>query len=322
MREVRQGLLITKIALTLGLYFLSPSPGSQASSNNEIVTLANIPPKRSGERDPSARELLETWLAGYGWDSHKRFDQERYEILDRRVTWIDKGRALLQFRILPLTGDAISLAAKRCPGRGKPIEIQVYYQWTNNEKRWTALANRGDPGFEACPKDELWTSEQVDKIVAPPPLTPIARIARKDVIVPAQGTLERSAVLDSLRPSFEKTFGPPIQFRVETLRIAGDIAWAVVHPQRLEGRPISSHDWNAGVGICEQSPTSAVAQFWMRKRGGVWRIAWKNSLCATDSISDLGYLIGAPPQLVGLDAWPDTDFMPVDDPQYFKLWWP
>jgi hypothetical protein len=33
-------------------------------------------------------------------------------------------------------------------------------------------------------------------------------------------------------------------------------------------------------------------------------------MCADDSISDQGDLIGAPPQLVGKDAWPEREFMP------------
>jgi hypothetical protein len=322
MTRVCNRLLIAGLSFVLGVQLQTLLAAAQAPARNEIVTLGNDPPQKSGERDPSARALLQTWLAGYGWDKDKRFDQERYEIVDRRLTWKDRGRALLQFRVLPLDGDAMALAAKRCPGRGRPIEMQIYYQWTREAGRWTALANRGDPGFEACSTNELWTRDQLDRIVDPPPLPSIAPVARKDITTPPQGSPERAAVLDALRTAFETTFGPPIQFRVDTLRLAGDFAWAVVHPQRPGGESISKKDWDAGVGSCEQSRTSAVAQFWMRRRGGAWRAAWSNGVCASDSISQLGYLIGAPPQLVDLDAWPDTDFMPVDDPQYFGLWQP
>jgi hypothetical protein len=322
MSRVRRPLLIAGLSIVLGFYLQSSFAAAQAPAPNDIVTLGNEPPQRSGERDPSVRALLETWLAGYGWNKGRRFDQERYEIVDRRLTWKDKGRALLQFRVLPLDGDAMALAAQRCPGRGRPIEMQIYYQWTSDAGRWTALANRGDPGFEACSKDELWTRDQLDMIVDPPQFPPITPVARKDITTPPQGSPERAAVLDALRPSFETMFGPPIQFRVETLRMAGDFAWVVVHPQRPGGVSISKKDWDAGVGSCEQSRTTAVAQFWMRRRGGAWQAAWRNGVCASDSISQLGYLIGAPPQLVDLDAWPDADFMPVADPQYFRLWQP
>src|ERR1035437_10227279 len=138
---------------------------AQAGTAHEIVLLPNKPPQRSGNRDPSAQALIETWLGGYGWDKDKRFDLERYEIVSRRVVWGEFGRALLQFRVLPIDDDAVALAAKRCPGRNGPIEMQIYFQWGADNKLWTALANRGDPGLAPCSSDELWTGAQAEKIV-------------------------------------------------------------------------------------------------------------------------------------------------------------
>lgn len=61
----------------------------------------------------------------------------------------------------------------------------------------------------------------------------------------------------------------------------------------------------------------------MRKAGGSWGVAWGGpaGVCATDSIADLGYLVGAPPQLVERESWSDDSFFPVEDPQFFELWW-
>lgn len=295
---------------------------AQADAAREIIRLPNKPPQRSNNRDPSAQALLETWLSGYGWGKDKRFDLERYEIVNRRVVWGEFGRALLQFRVLPLDGDAMTLAAKRCPGRNRPIEMQIYFQWTAEYKLWTALANRGDPGFEPCSKDELWTGEQVELIVNPPPFPAPPRIARRDVVTPQQGSPERKAILDGLRPTFEQAFGKPIEFRVSSLRVAAGFAWVVVHPQRPNGVPISKAQWDKAVGPCDQDPAGVVAQFWMRKRNDGWHVGWSGGFCAGDSIIQLGYLIGAPPQLADLDAWPNTDFMPVGEPQYFDLWKP
>lgn len=295
---------------------------AQADAAREIVTLPNKPPQRSNNPDPSAPALIETWLSGYGWGKDKRFDLERYEIVNRRVVWREFGRALLQFRVLPLDGDAMALAAKRCPGRNRPIEMQIYFQWSPDNKLWTALANRGDPGFKPCSNDELWTSEQVEKIVNSPPLPVPPKISQKDVVTPQPESPERKAILDGLRPTFETTFGKPIEFRVSSLRVGAGFAWVVVHPQRPNGMLISKKQWDAAVGPCEQDRATAVAQFWMRKRDDGWKVGWKNGLCASDSIAHQGYLIGAPPQLVELDEWPGTDFMPVEDPQYFELWRP
>jgi hypothetical protein len=297
---------------------------AQADAAPETITLPNKPPERSADRDPSATALLETWLAGYAWDEDKRFDTERYEIISRRVTWKPFGRALLQFRVLPLDGDAMALAAERCPGRNRPIEAQIYFQWTEEYGLWTALGGRGDPASETCPDDELWTADQVEKIVNPPPLPVPPKISAQDVVTPAPGSPERKAILDDVRPAFEKLFGAPIEFQVKTLRVADGFAWATLHPQRPDGEPISEKDWKAAVGECEQNRKTAAAQLWLRQRNGQWTIGWggPTGVCATDSIADLGYLIGAPPQLVGKDKWDDTEFMPIEDPQYFDLWGP
>lgn len=306
---------------------VAPDPAAaQAAAAPEIVTLPDVKPTRSRDRDPSARALIETWLDGYGWGADKHFDRERYEIVARRVAWGELGRAFLQFRVLPLAGDAMALAAQRCPGRTRPIEMQIYFQWNDDPdfRWWTALANRGDPGFESCSDDELWTPEQVGKIVAPPPLPEPPKITMADVVTPAKGSADYDGILAVLRPGFEELIGRPIELRPATLRVAAGFAWVSVNPRRPGGAPISEADWNAKVGACEQDPETAVAQFWMRKRDGRWSIGWgkPTDLCAGDSIGGHGYLIGAPPQLVELDDWGDRSFMPVDDPQYFQLWEP
>jgi hypothetical protein len=295
---------------------------AQADTAREIVLLPNKPPERSGERDPSSQALVETWLGGYGWNKDKRFDLERYEIVSRRVVWGEFGRAILQFRVLSLEGDAMTLAAKRCPGRNRPIEMQIYFQWSPDNKLWTALANRGDPGFGSCSNDELWTGEQLELIVNPPPFPVPPKIARKDVVAPPAGSAERKAIMDGLRPTYEKVFGKPVEFKVETLGVAAGFAWVEVHPQRPNGKQINKAEWDAAVGPCEQKLDTVTAQFWMRKRGDGWHVGWGNGFCPSDSIAQQGYLIGAPPQLVDLDEWPGTDFMPVEDPQYFELWKP
>lgn len=328
---IRQLTLCLAFILTLLFAFVSPPHGAlrgvalqaaQADVAPVIITLPNKPPKRSSERNPTAQALIETWLDGYGWPKNKRFDEERYEIVKHRVVWAQFGRALLQFRVLSLDGDAMAFAAKRCPGRNRPIEMQIYFQWSPENNLWTALANRGDPGFEACSEDELWTSEQVEKIVNPPPLPVPPKIAQKDVVTPPAGSPERKAIMDGLRPIFEKAFGKPIEFQVNTLRVAAGFAWVVVHPQRPNGSPISKSQWEAVVGTCEQNRTTASSQFWMRKRDGAWQVGWSNAFCPSDSIVEQGYLIGAPPQLIDRDEWPSVDYMPVGEPQYFDLWWP
>jgi hypothetical protein len=40
----------------------------------------------------------------------------------------------------------------------------------------------------------------------------------------------------------------------------------------------------------------------LKKDDGTWMVGLNSDMCADDSISDQGDLIGAPPQLVGKDA--------------------
>jgi hypothetical protein len=51
----------------------------------------------------------------------------------------------------------------------------------------------------------------------------------------------------------------------------------------------------------------------MKKEGAVWTIGLKNGMCADDSISQEGDLIGAPPQLVDIDAWPEREDFPLPE---------
>lgn len=296
---------------------------TQAQTRAEIVRLADRAPKRSIEQDPSSAALIETWLDAYGWDANKHFDKERYEILDRRVVWRDGvGRATLQFRVLGLDGDAMAFAAARCPGRNRPVEAQIVFSWTTDPGNWYETAGRGDPAQNACVDEVLWTEEQVTLIVDPPPLPVPPTVSQAEVVTPTPGSPERKAILDALRPSFEKLFGPPIEFDVHEMKVAAGFAWVAVHPQRPGGREISQKDWDAGVGPCQQLIVDGTAQFWMRMRDGAWTVGWgtPTGVCASDSIGGYGYLIGAPPQLVEQDTWGDAAFMPIEDPQYFDLW--
>lgn len=297
--------------------------GAEAGATNEIVTLGPTAPARSSQRDPSARALLESWIGGQIWPDGQRFDQERYEILNRRVNWGKQGRAFLQARILPLEGDPAAFAAKRCPGRKEPLELQLYFEWSAHINSWVAQAERGVDGFDFCVREPLWTAEQIDIMVSSPPFPTPPRISGRDARTPPPGSPERKAIADALRPSFEALFGAPIEFRFSEMKVGGGFAWVSAHPQRPGGAHISKKEWEAAVGPCEQNRKDAVAQFWMRNAGGVWSIAWgqPSGVCASDSIADLGYLVGAPPQLVDRETWGENDFRPVDDPAFFELWW-
>lgn len=299
----------------LGCLLMSSSLARAAPPEGTQIVgpLPNERPQASTDHDPSASALIETWLALYDWPANKRFDQERYEILTYGVRWGNIGRAILVLRLLPLQGDALTLARQRCPGRETPIDIQLYFEWSNYVSHWVAIDSHGDPGFNACPQPTaLWTKDQLAELLNPPPLPVPPKVDQRDVVTPPPGSPDRTALLDAVRPIYEKLFGKPIEFQVEKMRVTAGYAFMVVHPERPNGSPIEKRVWDAAIGACEQTPASVEHEYWMKKVSGVWTIGLRNGFCADDSIVDEGDIIGAPPQLVNRTHWDPRLEYPVD----------
>lgn len=55
---------------------------------------------------------------------------------------------------------------------------------------------------------------------------------------PAKGSALRGALMDAIRPQAEWMLGAPVEFVVRDLRVAGDVAFAAVLPQRPGGQQI------------------------------------------------------------------------------------
>ena len=55
---------------------------------------------------------------------------------------------------------------------------------------------------------------------------------------PARGTEARRALLNVIRPLAEADLSPPIEFVITSLRVAGDLGFATLQPQRPGGAPI------------------------------------------------------------------------------------
>lgn len=58
------------------------------------------------------------------------------------------------------------------------------------------------------------------------------------VVEPGRGSALRRQILDALRPSVERDLGPPIEFVVDVMRVAGAVCFTQVTCQRPGGRPI------------------------------------------------------------------------------------
>lgn len=59
---------------------------------------------------------------------------------------------------------------------------------------------------------------------------------------PGRGTATRAALMDAIRPHVEWGLGQPIEFVVEELRVAGDVAYGSLSPQRPGGGAIDLYN--------------------------------------------------------------------------------
>ncbi|MBP0481321.1 hypothetical protein [Sagittula salina] len=65
---------------------------------------------------------------------------------------------------------------------------------------------------------------------------------------PSRGTATRGALMDAMRPHAEWIFGAPLVFRVDELRVDGDVAFAMLDPLRPDGRAMTQADLRPGHG--------------------------------------------------------------------------
>jgi len=310
----RRGIRSRCGAAGLALSLLIPSAPAPAQTPQIVEPTGNPKPQYSKATDPSPRDLIETWRSLNANMDEKRVDKEKFEIVAYRVVPGKYPKAFLQFRIFSAEADPLAWAAARCHGRDTPVELQIYFSWSQYLEAWVPLGARGEGDNDLCAKQRPWTADQIEDIVNPKPLPVPPKVTLAEVVTPAAGSPERAAIMDALRPTYESLLGAPIVFRVDKLRVAAGFAWVVVHPQRPNGAPVAQQTWaKAFAGQCFQDPRGVTNEYWMKKDGGVWTIGRKNDMCADDSILDEGDLIGAPPQLVDKPAWPEREDRPLPD---------
>ena len=79
-------------------------------------------------------------------------------------------------------------------------------------------------------------------------------IAQDKVMSPAQGTPERKAIMDTLRPTLEAELKAALVFVVSDIRASADWAFVMAQPQRkdgkkLDGKKIYGEDWEHMDGL-------------------------------------------------------------------------
>ncbi|WP_425074015.1 hypothetical protein [Sagittula sp. S175] len=65
---------------------------------------------------------------------------------------------------------------------------------------------------------------------------------------PQRGSQTRSDLMDAMRPHVEWIFGAPLLFRVDDLRVQGDVAFAMLEPIRPDGSTMHRGDLMLGRG--------------------------------------------------------------------------
>ena len=199
--------------------------------------------------------------------------------------------AYLRFQPLGEDGTVESWNKANCAEPSRPLNadgVQVRVDWSEKQQKWVFGSTINSL---ACPDGPKLTQAEIDDhlTLVPPPTPP--KIKAKDVTTPPPGSTERKAILDAIRAGFKAQSGA-VQFKVKTLKMAAGFAYLAVMPQHKNGKPLG----------CAEGD-DVLSEYWMKKVNGQWTVA-VNAPCSGDPAIGLGESIGAPPQIVGKDAWP------------------
>jgi hypothetical protein len=132
-----------------------------------VVGAGRARPSYAMGREPTVQQLVETWRASNVGIPGRRIDKEQFEIMDWSVVGGRQARAFLQFRILSDKGGALDFARDRCVGRTRPVEVQVYYQFSREVGAWVPDDVRGESSGGLCSRERLWTAEEIEHLLAP-----------------------------------------------------------------------------------------------------------------------------------------------------------
>lgn len=98
-------------------------------------------------------------------------------------------------------------------------------------------------------------------------------VAAQGYSEPQRGTALRAALMDAVRPHVEWRLGAPVQFVVRDLRVAGDVGFASLWPQRPGGAQIDLYQtpgYARGDLIVDPQANGAALQVLYRRSGDTW----------------------------------------------------
>ena len=114
-------------------------------------------------------------------------------------------------------------------------------QWNQGERCHFSVQNfpaqYGDGWYAECPSIDVRTSSLATGTQASQDVINNAHRVEAAVAYfePERGSVLRSSILDAVRPIAEGQFGPPVEFVVETIRVAEDQAYVELSAQRPNG---------------------------------------------------------------------------------------
>lgn len=94
---------------------------------------------------------------------------------------------------------------------------------------------------------------------------------------PAEGSAQRRAILDAIRPGIEAQIGPDVEFVVRSLRVVRGWALVIADPRRRGGRPIDGHRYFPHFDDMGGLMVTAILRF----QRGRWRVV-EQAIGATD----------------------------------------
>ena len=287
--------------------------GADGGGAGIVEPTGNLKPEYSKNPDPSPRDLIETWRsANLAIEGKRSTGKVRDPRLSRRPG--KNPRAFLQFQVFSAEADPPAWAARRYKGRAAPVELTGTINGAHLNAR-VPLGARGEGDDDLCARQTLWTAEQIEEIVNPTPLPVPPAVSRAQVVTPAAGSPERAAIMDALRPRYKSLFGAPIVFRIVKLRVAAGFGFRPRPPATAQRRRDNAAgvDQGAGQGML---PEPAGGRTRILDEEGRRRLDDRREnrhVRRNDSIVEEGDLIGAPPQLVDKDAWPEREDFPLPE---------
>lgn len=140
--------------------------------------------------------------------------------------------------------EGVTLFRGTCAEANQSNEARWRFDVLSNESfvdldMFTAIPQDAAPRrFTRCPDDSALRTAFANRFGDAPSGPAVASAAEPGPETPERGTDLRRSILDAVRPGAEDIYGAPVEFVVDDMRVAGDLAFVSLRAQRPGGQPI------------------------------------------------------------------------------------